>query len=104
LGRTIIVHPDAVLTPRLLRHELMHVRQWQRDRLGFPFRYAWYHLRYGYGGNPYEIEARRAEQDERPRTRSRRSPSHGLGSGHAAEYRYTTTRHNMSISFIPVER
>ncbi|MFS8638664.1 MAG: DUF4157 domain-containing protein [Gemmatimonadota bacterium] len=68
LGRTIIVHPDAVLTPRLLRHELMHVRQWQRDRLGFPFRYAWYHLRYGYGGNPYEIEARRAEQDDRPRT------------------------------------
>ncbi len=61
LGRTIVVHPDAVLTPRLLRHELMHVRQWQRDRLVFPFRYAWYHLRYGYRNNPYEVEARRAE-------------------------------------------
>lgn len=61
LGRTIVVHPDAELTPRLLRHELTHVRQWQRDRLGFAFRYAWYHLRYGYRHNPYEVEARRAE-------------------------------------------
>ncbi|HEX7050593.1 MAG TPA: DUF4157 domain-containing protein [Longimicrobiales bacterium] len=61
LGRTIIVHPTAALTPRLLRHELAHVRQWERHPLGFPLRYAWNHLRYGYRANPYEIEARAAE-------------------------------------------
>ncbi|HEX7117354.1 MAG TPA: DUF4157 domain-containing protein [Longimicrobiales bacterium] len=61
LGRTIVVHPDAALTRRLLRHELTHVRQWQRDRLGFALRYAWNHFRYGYRDNPYEVEARAAE-------------------------------------------
>lgn len=62
LGRTIIVHPDVHLTERLLRHELAHVRQWQRARLTFPLRYLWQHLRYGYRDNPYEVEARAAER------------------------------------------
>jgi hypothetical protein len=62
LGRTIVLHPDVPLTPRLLRHELAHVRQWQRQRLTFPFHYVWLHLRHGYRANPYEIEARAAEQ------------------------------------------
>jgi hypothetical protein len=61
LGRTIVLHPDVPLTPRLLRHELAHVRQWQRRRLTFPLHYAWLHLRHGYRANPYEIEARAAE-------------------------------------------
>jgi hypothetical protein len=62
LGRTIIVHPDADLTPRLLRHELAHVRQWRRRPFAFPLLYAWQHLRHGYRRNPYEIEARDAER------------------------------------------
>jgi len=62
LGRTIIVHPDVQLTERLLRHELAHVRQWQRAPLTFPLRYIWQHLRHGYRDNPYEVEARAAEQ------------------------------------------
>jgi hypothetical protein len=61
LGRTIVVHPDVELTTRLLRHELTHVRQWTQRPLAFPLHYAWLHLRHGYRGNPYEIEARAAE-------------------------------------------
>lgn len=66
LGDTIVVHPDAPLTPRLLRHELAHVRQWRASPLGFPLRYLWYHARFGYGDNPFEVEARRAEHDTDP--------------------------------------
>jgi hypothetical protein len=62
LGRTIIVHPEVRLTDRLLRHELVHVRQWQRAPLTFPLHYAWQHLKHGYRDNPYEVEARAAEE------------------------------------------
>lgn len=62
LGRTIVVHPDALLSGRLIRHELEHVRQWRRHPLTFPLRYALYHLRYGYRDNPYERAARDAER------------------------------------------
>lgn len=63
LGRTIVVHPDAALDGRLLRHELEHVRQWRRHPLTFPLRYALCHIRYGYRDNPYEVAARAAERD-----------------------------------------
>ena len=62
LGQTIVVHPAVELTPRLLRHELTHVRQWQAHPLGFPVRYAWNFLLHGYEANPYEVEARAAEE------------------------------------------
>lgn len=61
LGSTIIVHPAAVLSARLLRHELAHVRQWRHNPLLFPLAYIWHHFRHGYRNNPYEIEARQAE-------------------------------------------
>jgi hypothetical protein len=61
LGRTIIVHPGVPLTDRLLRHELAHVRQWQRHPISFPARYVLNHFRHGYQANPYEVEARAAE-------------------------------------------
>ena len=63
LGRMIIVHPDVPMTDRLLRHELAHVRQWQRAPITFPLRYAWQHLKHGYRDNPYEVEARAAENE-----------------------------------------
>lgn len=63
LGDAIIVHPRVSLTPRLLRHELAHVRQWRAHSVSFPIRYVWGHLHYGYHDNPYEVEARAAEQD-----------------------------------------
>lgn len=62
IGRTIIVHPDVVLTPRLLNHELAHVRQWTERPLSFLFRYLWHHIRHGYRDNPYEVQARAAER------------------------------------------
>ena len=62
VGDTIVVHPDVTLTPRLLRHELEHVRQWRERPVEFPLLYLWYHLRFGYDRNPFEIEARQAEQ------------------------------------------
>lgn len=62
LGRTIVVHPEVPLTHRLLVHELTHVRQWQANPVAFPLRYVWYSIRNGYHANPYEVEARRAEE------------------------------------------
>jgi hypothetical protein len=61
LGRTIVVHPDVRLTPRLLSHELAHVRQWEEDPL-FPVRYTVETLRHGYRQNRFEREAREAER------------------------------------------
>jgi hypothetical protein len=61
LGRTIVVHPGAPLSRRLLVHELTHVRQWEQDRW-FPVRYAVESLRRGYWNNRYELEAREAER------------------------------------------
>src|SRR2546430_6776220 len=48
VGDAIICHPRAQLTPRLLRHELQHVRQWKADPFWFPMSYAWNQLKYGY--------------------------------------------------------
>lgn len=61
VGDTIVVHPGATLTERLLRHELAHVRQWRARPWTFAVRYVWCHVRHGYRENPYEIEAREAE-------------------------------------------
>lgn len=66
LGNTIVVHPEAELTARLVRHELAHVRQWRASPALFPVRYAWRHLVHGYYRNPYEIEARAAEAERDP--------------------------------------
>ncbi|MBA2668926.1 MAG: DUF4157 domain-containing protein [Gemmatimonadetes bacterium] len=60
LGSMIVVHPRARLTPRLLAHEMEHVRQWREDAL-FPLRYSLATLRFGYHQNPYEVSARAAE-------------------------------------------
>jgi hypothetical protein len=52
-------------TDRLFRHELEHI--YQVDREGwfkFYIKYIWYSIRYGYLKNPYEVEARTAQ--ERP--------------------------------------
>lgn len=57
LRNTIILRPDVQLSPQLLTHELVHVRQWRADPL-FPVRYSLATLRHGYRDNPYEVEAR----------------------------------------------
>jgi len=54
---------EAWLDGRILRHEWAHVEQWRRyGLLGFLARYLWYHFKFGYAGNPLEVEARRAER------------------------------------------
>ena len=52
----------ANLEESILRHEEVHVRQWRRHGLlQFAALYLWYHVRYGYFRNPFEIEARAEE-------------------------------------------
>jgi hypothetical protein len=60
LGRTIVVDRDVPLTPRLLAHELEHVRQWRQVPL-FPLRYTLESVRRGYWNNRFEVQARAAE-------------------------------------------
>ena len=67
LGRTIVVLDGAELSPRLLVHELTHVRQWGEDPL-FPLKYALQSLRHGYLHNRYEVEARAEAERAFPRT------------------------------------
>ncbi|MGH9084471.1 MAG: eCIS core domain-containing protein [Acidimicrobiales bacterium] len=67
LGRFVLVRPEAVGSARLLRHELVHVRQWRRLGVaGFLRRYLgayarWRLRRYphwaAYRRVPLEIEA-----------------------------------------------
>ncbi|MEX0891886.1 MAG: DUF4157 domain-containing protein [Gemmatimonadota bacterium] len=64
LGRTIVVHPEARLTARLLRHELAHTRQWDERPFLFPLLYIARHAQYGYARNPYEVAARAAESGD----------------------------------------
>ena len=45
------------------RHEDKHKEQWKREGLvRFAVKYLWYQITKGYNKNPYEIEARAAEQ------------------------------------------
>jgi hypothetical protein len=57
-----ITKQEFLSSPRLVRHELKHIDQYQRFGVfGFLSRYAWYSLKYGYFNNPLEQEARGAE-------------------------------------------
>lgn len=73
LGRTIVLDPGLErVSPRLVAHELTHVRQWEADAL-FPLKYALESLRRGYRDNRYEREARANESalaDPSPHPRS----------------------------------
>lgn len=47
---------------RWIRHERQHINQ--VEELGpwvFTFKYLWYNIRYGYRNNPFEVDARKAE-------------------------------------------
>ena len=60
---TIYVLPGYETNERLLRHEMKHLEQIERDGiLKFSVKYLWWLARYGYLNNPYEIEARKAEE------------------------------------------
>jgi hypothetical protein len=50
------------LDDAVLRHEAIHVQQWKRHGLvRFALLYLWFHFRYGYRDNPFEVEARSCE-------------------------------------------
>lgn len=56
--RRIYVLPEFGRHEGLLRHELVHIEQIERDGAWtFTARYLWWLVRYGYWENPYEIEA-----------------------------------------------
>jgi len=63
LGRNVFIVRKSLSDPCMLRHELTHVRQMQRDGLLFPIKYAWYWLRRGYRQVPYEVEAYEAGRE-----------------------------------------
>jgi len=50
---------------KLRKHELKHIEQMQRDgKIKHFFKYNYYWITKGYENNPYEIEAREAEDEE----------------------------------------
>jgi uncharacterized metal-binding protein len=66
-GRTIhlfnISKEEFKSSPKLIRHELKHVEQYQRyGLLKFLWLYGKYSMKYGYYQNPLEVEARAAEE------------------------------------------
>ena len=63
LWGVIYMAPGYELHEALIRHERKHLEQMQRDgKLVYLIKYTWWLLRYGYKMNPYEVEARAAEQ------------------------------------------
>ena len=60
LGHVISVRADAASSPYLLRHELVHVRQWKRyGVLGFSIRYVGDYLRHRLRGRGRQAAYRR---------------------------------------------
>lgn len=47
---------------KLIKHESKHVEQYKLyGFFGFLIRYLWYHIRFGYEENPFEVKAKKAE-------------------------------------------
>lgn len=54
-----VFHSEANPSEELIEHERVHLRQQLRGLLiVFYIRYFYYHVKYGYWNNPYEVEAR----------------------------------------------
>lgn len=61
--RVVYLHPEHMVNQGLIRHELKHLEQIERDgRFVFSAKYLYWLCRYGYVNNPYEVEARKAEK------------------------------------------
>lgn len=62
LWGTVYLRYEHRYDVRLVRHELCHLSQMNRDgKIVFMVKYLYFLLRYGYWLNPYEIEARAHE-------------------------------------------
>lgn len=67
IGKTIHLHntsaEDFLNNQRWVKHELAHIEQYKKNGLlKFLFLYLWYSVKYGYYNNPFEVEARKAEE------------------------------------------
>lgn len=75
VGRFIFIRPSAVGSARLLRHELVHVRQWrQQGLIGFLLRYLGAYLRWRLRRYPHWAAYRRIPQEIEASWLSRDSP------------------------------
>lgn len=68
IGKTIYVYGasihDIIADKKWLLHELKHVQQYNKEGvIVFLLKYIYYSITYGYYNNPYEKEARDAEND-----------------------------------------
>ena len=53
---------DLLIGEKIYKHECKHIEQVKRDgRLKFLVKYLWWNITKGYKNNPYEVEAREAE-------------------------------------------
>jgi hypothetical protein len=74
LGRLVIVRRRAASSARLLRHELVHVRQWRRLGVaGFLRRYLGAYLRWRVRGYPHRAAYRRIPLEIEAEWEARRS-------------------------------
>jgi hypothetical protein len=67
IGKTIHLHntgsEEFLNNKRWLKHELAHIEQYKKHGLlKFLLLYLWYSIKYGYYNNPFEVEARKAEE------------------------------------------
>ena len=66
-GKTVwpfIFHSEALPSRTLIEHEKIHLRQQLNGFLiGFYIKYFYYHWKYGYEKNPYEVEAYAHQED-----------------------------------------
>jgi hypothetical protein len=57
--RTWYSVPQDQVDAAWAKHENIHKDQWKREGFLMGLKYIYYHFRYGYDRNPYEIEASR---------------------------------------------
>jgi len=58
------IDAKSFMNGRLRKHEEMHIRQMRRDGvILYMIKYNWFWMTVGYKNNPYEIEARKAEDE-----------------------------------------
>lgn len=63
--KTIFIREDAQFNRYVIKHEMCHVRQWERiGKFKFPFLYLVELIKNGYKNNKYEIEARKYGEDK----------------------------------------
>lgn len=58
----IYMMPGYENNERLIKHEMKHIEQIEREgRIKFFIKYTFFLIKYGYKNCPYEVEARQAE-------------------------------------------